>query len=53
MSSKTRSTLRLVAIIIVALAVLMQLSIVVVPAIYVYKFWLVVIGFILLLLASR
>ncbi|WP_155210458.1 hypothetical protein [Fulvivirga aurantia] len=53
MSNKTRSTLRLVAILIVALAVLMQLSIVVIPALFVYKFWLVVIAFALLLIAGK
>jgi len=53
MSNKTRSTIKLMAIILVALAVLMQLSIVVIPALIVYKFWLVVIGFAMMLIASR
>ena len=41
------------AVILVLLAVLMQLQIVIIPAIAVYKFWIVVIAFGLLLISSR
>ncbi|MGK7390427.1 MAG: hypothetical protein ACNS60_08750 [Candidatus Cyclobacteriaceae bacterium M2_1C_046] len=53
MSNKTRSMLKFIAVIIVALAVLMQLSIVIIPFLAVYKFWMVVIAFGLLLIASK
>lgn len=45
--------LKFIAVIIVALAVLMQLSIVIIPVIAIYKFWMVVIAFALLLIASK
>lgn len=53
MSNKTRNILKAMAVILVLLAVLMQLQIVIIPAISVYKFWLVVIAFGLLLISSR
>ncbi|MDX1629116.1 MAG: hypothetical protein R3345_10485 [Fulvivirga sp.] len=53
MSNKTKSTLRLVAILVVVLAVLMHMSIVVIPALAPHNFWIVVIGFGILLLASK
>jgi hypothetical protein len=53
MSNKTRSILKAIAVILVLLAVLMQLNWVVIPAILYYKFWIVVIAFGLLLIASK
>jgi hypothetical protein len=53
MSNKTRSILKAVAVILVLLAVLMQLQIVIIPAISVYKFWIVVISFGVLLISSK
>lgn len=53
MSNRTRSVLKAVAVIIVLLAVVMQLQWVIIPSISVYKFWLVVIAFGLLLITSK
>ena len=53
MSNKTRSILKAIAVILVLLAVLMQLQIVIIPSISVYKFWIVVIAFGLVLISSR
>ena len=53
MSNKTRSILKAIAVILVLLAVLMDLSIVAVPALTYYKFWIVVIAFGLVLISSR
>lgn len=53
MSNKTRSILKAIAVIFVLLAVLMDLSIVIIPAISVYKFWIVVIAFGVVLITSR
>lgn len=53
MSNKTRSILKAIAVILVLLAVLMHLGWVVVPAISVYRFWLVVLAFGLLLVGSK
>jgi hypothetical protein len=53
MSNKTRSILKAIAVILVLLCVLMQLQIVIVPAVSVYKFWIVVIAFGLLLISSK
>lgn len=53
MSNKTRSILKAIAVILVLLAVLMELSIVIIPTVSVYKFWIVVIAFGTLLIASR
>jgi hypothetical protein len=53
MSNKTRSILKAIAVLLVLLAVLMELKIVIIPAIAIYKFWLVVIGFGLLLVGSK
>ncbi len=53
MSNKTRSILKAIAVIVVLLCVLMALGWVVIPAISQYKFWLVVIAFGLLLIASK
>lgn len=53
MSNKTRSILKAIAVILVLLAVLMQLNIIIIPAVSVYKFWIVVIAFGTLLITSR
>ena len=53
MSNKTRSILKGAAVVLVLLAVLMHMGWVVIPAISIYRFWLVVIAFGLLLGASR
>ncbi len=53
MNNKTRATLKLIAVIIVLVAVLMEMQIFIIPALVAYKFWLVVIGFAAILLASR
>jgi hypothetical protein len=53
MSNRTRSILKAAAVVIVLLAVVMQLQWVIIPSISVYKFWLVVIAFGLLLISSK
>ncbi|MEQ8925839.1 MULTISPECIES: hypothetical protein [Fulvivirga] len=53
MSNKTRSVLKLVAIIIVVLCVLMNLSIVIIPVLAPHAFWMVVIAFGLLFIAGK
>jgi len=53
MSNKTRSILKALAVVIVLLAVLMDLSIVIIPAIAVYKFWMVVAAFGIMLISSK
>ena len=53
MSNKTRSILKAIAVILVLLAVLMELRIVIIPAISVYKFWIVVIAFGLMAISSK
>lgn len=53
MSNKTRSILKAIAVILVLLAVLMELRIVLIPAIAVYKFWIVVAAFGVLLISSK
>lgn len=53
MSNRTRSVLKVMAVILVLLAVLMRLDVVMIPAINAYQFWFVVIGFGLLLIASK
>lgn len=53
MSNKTRSILKAIAVIFVLLAVLMQLQIIIIPSVSVYKFWIVVIAFGLLLITSK
>lgn len=53
MSNKTRSILRAIAVIVVLLAVLMELSIVMIPALVVFKFWMVVIGFGIMLISGK
>ena len=53
MSNRTRSILRAVAAVIVLLAVLMELHVVIIPAIAVYKFWMVVVAFGIMLISSK
>jgi hypothetical protein len=53
MSNKTRNILKAVAVILVLLALLMHLNWVVIPAISIYKFWIVILGFGLLLISSK
>ena len=53
MSNRTRSILKAAAVVIVLLAVVMQLQWAIIPSISVYKFWLVVIAFGLLLISSK
>jgi hypothetical protein len=53
MSNRTRSILKAVAVVLVLLAVVMQLQWVIIPSISIYKFWLVVIAFGLLLISSK
>lgn len=49
---RTGSLLKLIAIIIVLLAVAMHLQMIIIPALVGYNFWLVVLAFGLMLLAS-
>jgi hypothetical protein len=53
MSNRTRSILKAVAVVLVLLAVAMQVQWVIIPAISVYKFWIVVVSFGLLLISSK
>jgi hypothetical protein len=53
MSNKTRSIIKAIAVILVLVAVLMQLNWLIIPVVYGYKFWLVVIAFGLLLIGSK
>lgn len=52
MSRKTKNFLKLLAIIIVMVMVFMELGVIVIPALMAYKFWLVVIAFAIVLIAS-
>lgn len=53
MNNKMRSVLRVVAVLLVLLAVLMQLEIVIIPALVSIKFWMVVIAFCLMVVSSK
>lgn len=53
MSQRTRSVIKLIAVLVVLLLVLGELSIVIIPAIAPYKFWLMVIAFMLVLIVSK
>jgi hypothetical protein len=53
MSNKTRSILKAIAVVFVLLAVLMQLRIVIIPAMVSYTFWIVVIAFGVVLITSK
>jgi hypothetical protein len=52
MSRRTKNTLKLVAIIVVMVLVFMELGFIAIPVIAPYKFWLSVIAFCLVLIAS-
>jgi hypothetical protein len=53
MSNRTRSIIKALAVVLVLLSVAMQLQWIIVPAVTVYKFWIVVIAFGLLLISSK
>ena len=53
MSNRTRSIIKAIAVVVVLLCVAMQLHWVIIPAINVYRFWMVVIAFGLLLISSK
>ena len=53
MSNKTRSILKIIAVVLVVLAVMMHIGWIAIPALAAYKFWFVVIGFGLVLVSSR
>jgi hypothetical protein len=53
MSNKTRSVLKAIAVIFVLLAVVMKLGYVSIPALSAYTFWMVVIAFATVLIASK
>jgi hypothetical protein len=53
MNNKVRSIIRATAVILVLLCIVMQLQWVIVPAIYGYRFWIVVIAFGAILLTSK
>jgi len=53
MSNRTRSILKAIAVVIVLLAVVMKLGYVGIPALAAYTFWMVVLGFALMLAASK
>jgi hypothetical protein len=53
MSNKTRSILKAIAVLVVLLCVAMQLQWIIIPAVSIYKFWLVVVAFGLLLVGSK
>jgi hypothetical protein len=53
MSNKTRSILKAIAVLLVLLAVVMKLGYVSIPALTAYIFWMVVLGFALVLFASK
>lgn len=53
MSNKTRNIIKGIAVLLVLLAVMMQMQWVLIPALAVYKFWMVVIAFALVLITSH
>lgn len=53
MSNKTRSILKAIAVVLVLLAVVMKLGYVSIPALAAYTFWMVVIAFAMMLIASK
>ncbi|MFQ3213996.1 MAG: hypothetical protein ACJAT1_002036 [Marivirga sp.] len=52
MSRKTKNLIKLIAIVLVLILVFMQLGIIAIPAIVAYKFWLSIIAFCMVLIAS-
>lgn len=53
MSNKTRSILRAIAVVLVLIAVAMHLHWISVPAVNMYRFWIVVLAFGLMLITSK
>jgi hypothetical protein len=53
MSNKTRSLLKVLAILIVLLAVMMEMGWVIIPMFVAYKLWFVIAAFGILLISSR
>ena len=53
MSNKMRSILKVLAVVLVLVAVMMHLGWIAIYGISIYKFWLAIIGFGLLLIASK
>jgi len=53
MDNKTRSILKVVAVILVIAAVMMQIGWLYLPVLIAYKFWLVILAFGLLLISSK
>jgi hypothetical protein len=53
MSNRTRNLIKGTAVLLVILAVLMNKSIVIIPAIAPYTFWIVVVAFGMILIASK
>jgi hypothetical protein len=53
MSNKTRSVLKGIAIFLVLLAIVMNQRWIIIPALYGYVFWMVVVAFGLLLVSSK
>jgi hypothetical protein len=53
MNNKMRSVLRIIAVLLVLLAVLMHLGFVSIPALAGIKFWMVVIAFCLMVVSSK
>jgi hypothetical protein len=53
MSNKTRSVLKIIAVVLVLVAVMMHIGWLNIPYLPVYRFWLVVTGFGLLLISSK
>ncbi|WKK81700.1 hypothetical protein [Marivirga arenosa] len=53
MSRKSRNLMKLIAIIVILVLVFMELNIIAIPALAPYKFWLSVVAFGMVLIASR
>ncbi|QOI97584.1 MAG: hypothetical protein HRU69_08820 [Flammeovirgaceae bacterium] len=53
MNNKSRSILRVIAVLLVLLAVLMELEIIIIPALAGMKFWMMVIAFGVMLISNR
>ncbi|MEM8895199.1 MAG: hypothetical protein AAGC88_11525 [Bacteroidota bacterium] len=52
MSSKTKSSLKIISILIVVVVLLSRFGIVVIPALAPYIFWLLIVAFVLLFLST-
>jgi hypothetical protein len=53
MNNKMRSILKVIAVLLVLMAVLMELGIVIIPALVSIKFWMVVVAFGLMLITTK